>query len=485
MGNVMCCCRGRDKIEENKTDEEGPSIQSGLLKKSNEEGLTPQATKAESKISISGTHTTETKDSHQSNVKSMGDFSTFGGGEKLDIYEDEYSMKSKKKILQPTQYKSFETFSDETRYEMMNKKVFIRLYLDYLEVNYKFCDDFGLVFKPFLEINIEGQEETKVLPQSNFDGELEKSLNFSNISGVSDNETSLNLSQNAKTTQSFFFTNLKEKNFHLKFSKVYEIPMIYLYSNIKFVIKNELPIKQNNLKENMNLPPSVTIAEGSIPINILFKEYKESHFEGCIEMKLRDSSLVGYLKTVISISENSLIGQEEFIDKMQKAKFLDVSQDEGQKLDNLSVHSNHKLPFWLHKYLDFKDLNPDSVTSYFTDGKSYSHDLPMKIMQLNPQSINPREIYNIFNEIKNCNNNVAIYQFFIFLVKLTKNDFSPICDFLNLLNENEKSFFFGLPQNMEENSYIFKLYLIFIHNYLIYLKSVKVQYNNYNFSRLF
>ena len=63
----------------------------------------------------------------------------------------------------------------------MNKKVFIRLYLDYLEVNYKFCDDFGLVFKPFLEINIEGQEETKVLPQSNFDGELEKSLNFSNI----------------------------------------------------------------------------------------------------------------------------------------------------------------------------------------------------------------------------------------------------------------------------------------------------------------
>ena len=60
-------------------------------------------------------------------------------------------------------------------YPLIQKMVLISPVLSYSQKNY---DDFGLLFKPFLEIIIENQEIFKVYPQATDD--LDKSLNNSN-----------------------------------------------------------------------------------------------------------------------------------------------------------------------------------------------------------------------------------------------------------------------------------------------------------------
>lgn len=63
----------------------------------------------------------------------------------------------------------------------------VKVFVDYLEVTYKLCDDFGSYFKPFVEIVFEHQK--KVLYQS--DEKLNTS-NFSDNAGVSNNNDTNN-----------------------------------------------------------------------------------------------------------------------------------------------------------------------------------------------------------------------------------------------------------------------------------------------------
>ena len=70
----------------------------------------------------------------------------------------------------------------------------IKVFVDYLEVTYKLCDDFGSYFKPFIEIVYEHQR--KVLYQS------DEKLNTSNLSDNAD------VKNNNDTNNSFNMNNL-------------------------------------------------------------------------------------------------------------------------------------------------------------------------------------------------------------------------------------------------------------------------------------
>ncbi len=66
---------------------------------------------------------------------------------------------------------------------------FIKIYVDYLEVTYKLCDDFGTKFKPYIEINYENQRKTLYM--------LDERMNNSNFSDINDvNNSDLNNSNN-------------------------------------------------------------------------------------------------------------------------------------------------------------------------------------------------------------------------------------------------------------------------------------------------
>ena len=54
------------------------------------------------------------------------------------------------------------TIKCENFLKSCNNYFYLNISVDYLEVIYKQCDDFGTIFKPFLEIKIIGQENFKV-----------------------------------------------------------------------------------------------------------------------------------------------------------------------------------------------------------------------------------------------------------------------------------------------------------------------------------
>ena len=204
------------------------------------------------------------------------------------------------------------------------------------------------ISKTYIELLIENQDTIKIYPQQSDD--LDKSLNSSNISDIS-----MNMSQNMRTGNSISLLAAKEKSYGFKYAKCVEIPINDFYSNIKFRVKNDFPGKNYSVPQNENSLPNITIGESKIPINLLYKNYKDSSFDGNLEIKLRNSSFVGYLKVLISVSDNSLVGQDEFMDKMQKAKFLDVNdQDDLKILDNISAQSSkNNLNIWEINFINF------------------------------------------------------------------------------------------------------------------------------------
>lgn len=92
---------------------------------------------------------------------------------------------------------------------------FIKIYVDYLEVTYKLCDDFGTKFKPFIEINYENQRKTLYM--------LDERMNNSNLSDINDtNNTDLNNSNNVINLSALERNNVvnnmisKDKSFTFK-----------------------------------------------------------------------------------------------------------------------------------------------------------------------------------------------------------------------------------------------------------------------------
>lgn len=65
----------------------------------------------------------------------------------------------------------------------------IKIYIDYLEITYKLCDEFGSHFKPFIEINYENNKKTIYIS--------DEKISDSNLSDQNDlNNSDLNTSNN-------------------------------------------------------------------------------------------------------------------------------------------------------------------------------------------------------------------------------------------------------------------------------------------------
>lgn len=392
----------------------------------------------------------------------------------------------------------------------LGSKIYIRISIECVDITYKLIEDFGISFKPYLEISVPNQEIFKAYPT---DIDLDRSLNASNISGLLDNDTSMNLSQNLKSNTSTSFIMGKDRNYPMKFVKCVEVPIQDFYSNIVFTLKNELPgvntKSSNNSSNNLgnsgsnqtsNLPPNVIIGEAKIAVNLLFKNFKENSFDGNIELKFKNSSLIGYLKIILTASEKSLINQEEFFDKLQKAKFLDVSDDEGTSanmntnklLDNISSQSQRtNLNLWEFFMSKVEDINPQILDEFFYCQLSEEDEddegglenlqcfaLAKRVRQTN----DAREFQKLYLEAKRKENQPALYQIYFHFAKMTtQNDYKFISEFMKNLNEDEKREVFELPKCSSENAYLIKQYLMFLYNYYRYFKNNKVIFTHWNF----
>jgi hypothetical protein len=382
----------------------------------------------------------------------------------------------------------------------LGSKIYIRISVECIDITYKLIEDFGISFKPYLEISVPNQEIFKVYP---CDMDLDRSLNASNISGLLDNDTSMNLSQNLKSNTSTSFIMGKERSYPMKFVKCVEVPLKDFYSNVVFTLKNELPgannknlsnSPNNNGNQSPQLPPNIIIGEGRIAVNLLYKNFKENSFDGNLELKFKNSSLIGYLKIILTASEKSLINQEEFFDKLQKAKFLDVTDDEGinpstspnKILDNISSQSQkNNLNLWEFYMYNVEDINPQILDEFFycqlseedEDDEGGLENLQcFSLAKRVRQSSDARELQKLYLEAKRKENQPALFQIYLLLVKMTsQNDYKFMSEFMKNLNEEEKSNVFELPKFSSENAYLIKQYLVFIYNYYRYFKNNKVR----------
>jgi hypothetical protein len=88
---------------------------------------------------------------------------------------------------------------------------YLKLNIDSLDITFKQCDDFGIIFKPFLEIQITGQEAAKI----NTLEEEKLNLSFSSISNENDNSRYDKL-KSFISGKSIINNSSKEKKFNFK-----------------------------------------------------------------------------------------------------------------------------------------------------------------------------------------------------------------------------------------------------------------------------
>jgi len=173
---------------------------------------------------------------------------------------------------------------------------YLKIYMDFLDVTYKLCDDFGAVFKPYVLITIPGNDPVKI-PIYNID---EEKLNISDMGLNESQNTSLNLStSNIMGTQGSVYLNNNnnaEKKYLYKTMKNFFIKKENYYSAILIQIKNE---QSNNTKKHQ-----IIIGETKLQVNLLVqgKDKKDLCFDGYVKVMLRNSITIGRLRLNINFS---------------------------------------------------------------------------------------------------------------------------------------------------------------------------------------
>lgn len=108
-------------------------------------------------------------------------------------YEPEINVKMQPQEVnreQPNNYLT-EEFNSEQTNNYSTEDFYLKINIDYFDVTYKLCDDFGAVFKPYILLLMPGNEAVKI-PIYNID---EEKLNISDIGGNGDSaNTTLNMS---------------------------------------------------------------------------------------------------------------------------------------------------------------------------------------------------------------------------------------------------------------------------------------------------
>lgn len=461
MGNVLCCCKGRNKdFEEGKQGEGNIGSLPGknYFSKPNQIATpTPSFDESDNLTSASSTATKKidkypTKQA-ENESKALSNFSTFAGDKDLRIFDEDFTSNA----IKPKQ-KVTETHSAS--------KYYIRLYIDYIDICYKLCDDFGAVFKPYLEVAVGNGDSVKVSSSD------EDKLNSSAISDIDLNNSMNNSIIRSGGNICNTSTIGKEKTIYFKSSHNFEINSNCYFSSLQFDLKNDTPITSK-----VEAPPSITIGDAKMSINLLYHKYKDNSFDDYIEIRLRNNLLIGYLKVNVIISDKALTNQDDFYKKFNKGKFLEeVDSDIFNNLDTYKI-STKSIKVW-DNTLNIEDIDPQTVSLFI--GEYESRDTELRRGAQVPRNcddyIDSSVLFKLYmeNMSEDGRNLIALYQFLILLVKLTKKqEFVVIDEFFKMLSEEQRKSIDSIPCRYVENPYIVKTYLVFLFNYQVYFKNSK------------
>jgi len=352
-------------------------------------------------------------------------------------------------------------------YDQIKTNFYLRVCIEFIDVFYKQCDDFGLLFKPYIEVFLSGHEHSKIM---NID---EEKLNNSGISEdysfTSDNTDNTRL----KTRTSFITSNvtiLKDgKNYSFKYSKNYELVKSSFYSTLVIKVKNE-----SNL--GLNLVP-VIIGEARIPLNMIYKKSKEQSFDGLVEFYCRNNTFIGHIKVSLNLSLQNF-ENDELLMKLVNKKILDDIDFEHENI------FEKKTDTWASDLMHYSELDHEIIEKYFIFDLDCTDIMIESVKKFNSEIYENNEyelirkridshlIYKAYKEAIDNENFILLYEIFISLIKITnENDFTLINEFFKILSNEEKKFFYTLPEFTEYNVYFIKLFLIFIWNYQKYFKS--------------
>lgn len=369
-------------------------------------------------------------------------------------------------------------------------------------------DNFGPHFLPYLEICLDDNNAEKINLYNNLDN---SKLDNSNNSNISDLDISCNMNQSYVNQHKIN----KSKTFLCNFNKNYLISNENFYakdSNLMIALKNGLMLKKNDNVNNVNIP-IITIGWESINLGKFYRTYKEAIFDGCLELKLRKSSVIGSVNICMLITEEKGSSFEIDLDQQTK-KFEDyIIPKKSMDIldDNISQKSANRYGLlWRNNLIDSDELTNDITNDFFLNNvedealanikncfvksyaKEYANDSNKILNSSNNESENKNILYNqetnqvineetlrnlfIFECIKK-KNKFALYQlYYIILNFISYEQYEIIDKFFSLLDDSQLTFFLELNKQDDKNIFLYKYYLLIMDNYILYHKNNQVIY---------
>ena len=238
---------------------------------------------------------------------------------------------------------------------------------------YKYCDDFGSTFKPFIQIFFLDQvkiinvlDEEKLNPSN-----CNKSVNDDKSSFVnSRNDMSSIFNSRYNEMRNNISLNGKEKSYAFK-SVIINLnkEVIFIgnesdtYSPIQLLVKNEFNL--SNINRNIQ---AIIIGEYRFPMNLIDKE---TIMDGYIAIKLRSITTIGYLKLKVEIYEEN---KPHVKDKIKKRNCQNEIQEQNNLksiiIDNKIIHFNLLDPQHINNYFFSKESDQTKKGIYSLDKKN-------------------------------------------------------------------------------------------------------------------
>jgi hypothetical protein len=266
----------------------------------------------------------------------------------------------------------------------------------------------------------------------------------------------------------------KEKLYSFKSAKTYTMKKDYYYNTLQFSVKNDFTYS-SGVGNNTALP-HVIIGDIRIPISQIANQLTDNTFDGCLEVKVRHSSLIGFLKVVLTLSNQNSQHCDEIFKKINNQDLFEQDQQTNPNFSQDLYLSKNNI--WDKYFIPYTDLNPSLIEKYFI----FDLDLEEKQREsvklftstlyesLSNTSFNeiPKFLYKSFKDALLEENLLLLYELFSYLVNRVIHklqDFNLLFKFLSLFSEGDKSQLYNLPAFSDYNVFFVRIYLIFIFHY--------------------
>ena len=213
--------------------------------------------------------------------------------------------------------------------------------IETVSISYKLCDDFGLFFKPLIQVQIDKQS---IQITSCEDDKLNISEN-SDINNLSFNNIVNNINNNNKEHRRSAETVILPREKYFYFKDEIEICL----NDKSFFSFLKIKLINNNSHSKLKLK-GIDMAEVKFPLNLIFPD-NENYFDGYFPLKFKGIDEIGQIKLKIHLSEkkqkinglNSLIDEESTDYSFSEPKGL-------QYIDNIVFNYHHFDDNTLDKY---------------------------------------------------------------------------------------------------------------------------------------